>query len=84
MSVEPETNDSRLTGPSVNPIGIVSYPEDYTAAPRAYGAWMRTTATAVLIVFAIVVTVTTGVSLGAYCLTSDGGNTRVLFDDVPQ
>ncbi|MEM7678573.1 MAG: hypothetical protein AAF449_21505 [Myxococcota bacterium] len=78
MSSEFDTNQNNLAGPTVNPIGIVNYPQDYSARPRTYGGWMRTTATAVLIVFAVVVTVTTGVSLGAYCLTSDAGNTHAL------
>jgi hypothetical protein len=38
----------------------------------------RVVATAVLAIFALVVTVTTVVSLGSYCLTSDGSNASGL------
>ena len=39
---------------------------------------MRAVAVVVLIAFAVVGTVTTVVSLGGYCLTSDGGDTASL------
>ena len=64
--------------PTVDPIGIVRYPKGYAAAPRRYSAGLRGLASLLLIVFAVVVTVTTGVSLGRYCLTSDGGDTAAL------
>jgi hypothetical protein len=38
----------------------------------------RTVALVVLLVFGLVVVTTTVVSLGRYCLTSDGGDTRQL------
>ena len=60
--------------PRVDAIGIVQYPAGYSAAPRQYAPSLRVVATAVLIIFALVVVVTTGVSFGQYCLTSDGGD----------
>jgi len=39
---------------------------------------MRVAAAAVIVVFALVATVTTVVSVGRYCITSDGGNTADL------
>jgi hypothetical protein len=38
----------------------------------------RTVAAIIAVVFALVVVSTTVISLGRYCLTSDGGNTREL------
>ena len=58
----------------VDPIGIVRYPEDYHPRPRQYGSGIRAIAAVLLGVFFTVVVVSTGVSLGAYCLTSDGAN----------
>lgn len=39
---------------------------------------VRIAAAAVAVVFALVATVTTVVSIGRYCITSDGGNTAAL------
>ncbi len=67
-----------LPGPTVDPLGIVRYPTGYAGAPRAYGPGLRLGAAALLVVFALVVVVSTGVSLGRYCLTSDGANVSRL------
>ena len=72
MTIDP------LSGPSVDPIGIVQYPDGFTAPPRQYSSSLRVISGLVLAVFAVVVIVSTGVSLGAYCLTSDGANTATL------
>jgi hypothetical protein len=46
------------------------------SGPRS--ARVRIAAAAVVVIFAVVATVTTVVSVGRYCLTSDGGNTAAL------
>ncbi len=64
--------------PRVNPIGIVEVPNGYDATPRRYPKPLRWLATAVLVAFALVTITTTVVSLGQYCLTSDGSNVQHL------
>lgn len=64
--------------PRVNPVGCTEVPPDFQARSRRYALAARVVATAVLAVFILVVTVTTVVSLGSYCLTSDGANTSGL------
>jgi len=62
----------------VNPVGLTEVPEGYAARPRQYSRRVRTAAAAALVAFALVGTVTTVVSLGAYCLTSDAANHAAL------
>jgi len=64
--------------PRVDPTGRVQYPEGYVGRPRRYGTGTRALAWALLLIFVAVVVVTTGISLGRYCLTSDGGDLRHL------
>jgi hypothetical protein len=64
--------------PRVNPIGLTEIPPGFQARRRRYSLTARVVATVVLAVFALVVTVTTVVSLGSYCLTSDASNTAGL------
>lgn len=64
--------------PRVNPIGIVELPEDYQATPRRWPAPLRWAATVILATFVLVTLTTTVVSLGQYCLTTDGGNVQHL------
>ncbi|MEM8997519.1 MAG: hypothetical protein AAGF23_22230 [Acidobacteriota bacterium] len=64
--------------PKVNAVGLVEYPDDYVAAPRSYGRGLRVAALLFLCFFAAVTVGSTVLSLGAYCLTSDGGDTRAL------
>lgn len=64
--------------PRVNPVGIVEQPEGYEATPRTYPVWLRVLAM-LFVTFFLAVTVVTGtLSLGAYCLTSNGADTREL------
>ena len=60
--------------PRVNPVGCTEIPAGFRARRRPYSLAARVVATAILAVFALVATVTTVVSLGSYCLTSDGSN----------
>ena len=64
--------------PRVNPIGLTEIPPGFQARRRRYSLTARVVATAVIVVFALVATVTTVVSLGSYCLTSDGSNASRL------
>jgi len=64
--------------PRVNPVGLMEVPPGFQARRRRYSLMARVVATAVLALFALVATVTTVVSLGSYCLTSDGSNASGL------
>lgn len=64
--------------PRVNAVGLVEHPEGYEVSPRGYPGWLRAVAVAVLAVFVLVVLVTSAVTLGEYCLTSDGADGRLL------
>ena len=64
--------------PRVNPVGIVEYPDGYAPPPRRLSR-RRRLAVAVLLLFFAAATIGTAVlSLGAYCLTSQGADTRAL------
>ena len=64
--------------PRVNAIGLLEVPGDFPRPPRRYPRWQRRMVLALLAVFALVTLVTTGASLGSYCLTTDGGDVRAL------
>lgn len=64
--------------PSVDPVGLPRRPQGFEMQPRSYGPLQRGLALLLLSAFGFVVVATTVLSLGAYCLTSDGENTRGL------
>lgn len=64
--------------PTVNPVGLLERPDGFTPRARSYPRWQRWTVLAILAIFALATMVTTGASLGRYCLTTDGGDTRAL------
>lgn len=64
--------------PRVNPIGLFEAPPDFHAEPRRFSRPLRLLAAALLLLFLGATLVTTTVSLGRYCLTSDAADTRVL------
>lgn len=64
--------------PRTNPVGLPLVPPEFSQTPRRYPAAARALAAALLGALLAVVSVTTAVSLGAYCLTSDTANTRSL------
>jgi hypothetical protein len=64
--------------PRVNPIGLFETPPDFPAAPRRFSRRSRLLAAALLLLFLGATLVTTTVSLGRYCLTSDAADTRAL------
>lgn len=64
--------------PHINPIGLREVAEDFEETPRQWSRPMRIITTALFGIFAFVTIITTAASLGAYCLTSDGADTRSL------
>ena len=68
--------DMRL--PRVNAVGLLERPDEFTPPARDYPRWQRWTVLVVLAVFALVTLISTGASLGQYCLTTDGGDVRAL------
>jgi hypothetical protein len=64
--------------PRINPIGILETPEDYVSSPRRFSRPLRLLAGLLLALFFGATVVTTVVSLGRYCLTTDATDTRAL------
>ena len=59
--------------PRVNPVGLMESPDSYETSPRKLPMALRIVAATILVAFTAVGTITTVVSLGAYCLTSHAG-----------
>lgn len=64
--------------PRVNPIGILEIPPDLASSPRRFSRPLRLLAGLLLALFVLGTVVTTVVSLGRYCLTTDSTDTRAL------
>ena len=64
--------------PRIDPVGLKTTPEGFDEAPRTWPRWLRISTTVLVAVFFVVTVVTTAVSLGAYCLTTDASDTRSL------
>jgi hypothetical protein len=64
--------------PRINPVGVAEVPTGYQSTPRRFSPLLRWACALILVVFALVTFATTVVSLGRYCLTSDGGNVQQL------
>jgi len=64
--------------PRVNPIGLFEAPPDFHSEPRRFSRRSRLLAATLLLLFLGATLVTTTVSLGRYCLTSDAADTRAL------
>lgn len=62
--------------PRVNPIGILENPLE--GSPRRTSRGVRALASIVLVIFTLATLITTVVSLGAYCLTTEPGDVRDL------
>ncbi len=62
--------------PRVNPIGILENP--LGGSPRQASRGVRVLASIVLVIFALATVISTVVSLGAYCLTTEPGDVRRL------
>ena len=67
-----------MESPRVNPIGLLETPPDLQAAPRRFSGRLRLLAGLLLALFFLGTVVTTVVSLGRYCLTTDATDTRAL------
>jgi len=65
-------HDPARTLARLSPIGILEQPDNDAARPRVYSRKIRLAALLLIAIFAAVVVVTTTLSLGAYCLTTDG------------
>jgi hypothetical protein len=74
---------SSMEPPRVNPIGLVETPPDFPASPRRFSRALRLLAGALLLLFLGATLVTTTVSLGRYCLTTDAADTRPLGGRPP-
>ncbi|MEZ4387193.1 MAG: hypothetical protein R3D98_06370 [Candidatus Krumholzibacteriia bacterium] len=64
--------------PSVDPVGLTTAPPGDVAFSRRPSRLLRLVAAAMVLLFAVTVVTTSVVSMGGYCLTSDGGDTRDL------
>jgi hypothetical protein len=64
--------------PRVNPIGLLETPADLAAMPRRFSRPLRLLAGLLLVLFLLGTMVTTVVSLGRYCLTTDSTDPRAL------
>jgi hypothetical protein len=64
--------------PRVNPVGLLETPPDQVSTPRRFSRPLRLLAGLLLVLFLLGTMVTTVVSLGRYCLTTDSTDTRAL------
>lgn len=64
--------------PRVNPVGVLEWPEETYLSPRRFPRSVRALAALLLVLFALTMIVTSTVSLGAYCLTTEPGDVRTL------
>jgi hypothetical protein len=64
--------------PRVNAIGLLENPPEFTASPRRFSRPLRLLAGLVLALFLPGTVVTSVISLGRYCLTTDATDIRVL------
>ncbi len=64
--------------PRVNSVGLIESPDSYETSPRKLPMALRLVAATILVAFTVVGTVTTVVTLGAYCLTSHAGSPNPL------
>jgi len=64
--------------PRVNPIGILETPSELDSAPRRFSGRLRLLAGLLLALFFLGTVVTTVISFGRYCSTTDAVDTRAL------
>lgn len=64
--------------PRVNPIGILETPSDLASTPRRFPRRLRLLAGLLLALFFLGTVVTTVISFGRYCSTTDATDTRAL------
>jgi hypothetical protein len=64
--------------PRINPVGLLETSEDFAASPRRFSRPLRLLAGALLALFLAATVVSSVVSLGRYCLTTDAADARAL------
>ncbi|HEX3552631.1 MAG TPA: hypothetical protein VIA62_05335 [Thermoanaerobaculia bacterium] len=64
--------------PRINPVGLLETSEDFAASPRRFSRPLRLFAGALLALFLAATVVSSVVSLGRYCLTTDAADVRAL------
>lgn len=64
--------------PRVTPVGLLELPDGFEASPRRFPRPLRVLAGLLLALFFAATVATGAVSLGRYCLTTDGADTRAL------
>jgi hypothetical protein len=64
--------------PRVNAIGLLESPPEFTTSPRRFSRPWRLLVGLVLALFLLGTVVTSVISLGRYCLTTDSTDTRAL------
>lgn len=64
--------------PRVNPIGLLESTGDWAPPPRRFPLGLRLAAALLLVLFFAVTLLSGAASLGRYCLTTDGADTRAL------
>lgn len=64
--------------PRINPVGLLELPEDHAGTPRTHSPAWRLVVGLFLVVFFAATVLSTVLSLGAYCLSTDGANVRAL------
>jgi hypothetical protein len=67
--------------PRINPIGILETSPDMVSSPRRFSPRLRLLAGLLLALFFLGTVVTTVVSFGRYCLTTDAADTRSLHPE---
>ncbi|HXT20639.1 MAG TPA: hypothetical protein VN923_07820 [Thermoanaerobaculia bacterium] len=71
-----------FTLPVVDPVGVLQAPAGWRRRSAAASQRRRSLAMVVLAIFAAMTLATGALSLGAYCLTSDGADGRRLATPV--
>lgn len=69
---------SVMEPPRVSPIGILETPPDLVSTPRRFSRRLRLLAGLLLALFFLGTVVTTVISFGRYCSTTDATDTRGL------
>jgi len=69
--------------PRVNPVGLLERTGDWTPSPRRFPLWLRVGAALLLVLFFAVTLLSGAASLGRYCLTTDGTDTRAIPAAAP-
>lgn len=69
--------------PRVDPVGVLEIPSDFVARPSSRPLRTRIAAAALVVAFFSVTVVTTALSLGGYCLTTEASRPSPLHAQRP-